>query len=62
MQRARRRPRRDAMMRQHQIRLLYALGITPREIAARLDVSRWTVANHLREVRNLEHAASVGAR
>jgi DNA-binding CsgD family transcriptional regulator len=46
------------MMRQHQIRLLYALGMKPGEIAKRLDVSRWTVANHLREMRNLERVAS----
>jgi DNA-binding CsgD family transcriptional regulator len=58
MQRLQRRPRRDAMMRQHQIRLLYALGMKPGEIAKRLDVSRWTVANHLREMRNLERVAS----
>jgi DNA-binding NarL/FixJ family response regulator len=46
-----RKARSDAVRRQQQIRLLYALGLTPGEIASRVAVSRWTVTNHLREVR-----------
>ncbi len=46
-----RRPRRDAIERQHRIRMLHSLGLRPGEIADRLGGSRWTVSNHLREVR-----------
>lgn len=36
--------------RQVQVALLVSEGLTNRHIAARLDISEWTVVNHVRQV------------
>ena len=54
-----RKARSDAIARQHQIRFLHAAGLRPGEIAERVGVSRWTVANHLRAVRAAQEAAEI---
>ncbi|MER0247096.1 helix-turn-helix transcriptional regulator, partial [Streptomyces sp. HSW2009] len=38
--------------RQHQIAELVAEGMTNRQIARSLELSEWTVVNHLRQVMN----------
>ncbi|MCK1816720.1 helix-turn-helix transcriptional regulator [Streptomyces carpaticus] len=36
--------------RQHEVALLVAKGLTNRQISRELEISEWTVVNHLRQV------------